>query len=233
MTREEALEEIRQAAKAGRAANLRGADLRGADLRGAALRGAELKDANLEGANLREADLTGATLRKADLREADLMGAKLERADLRQVFLFEASLRGAEANQADFRGATLIDADLRDVDFSDADLRGVRLGTINPIVHGLSGSVLGGADLSGARGILRLPVGHPEGYDPVAVWREEDWWIGAGCWFFPLADAREHWGADYEGERWLGDRYLKALDILEAEAQFWLEKWGAEKPPEP
>lgn len=49
---------------------------------------------------------------------------------------------------------------------------------------------------------------------------------------YPLAEAREHWGETYEGERWLGDRYLKALDILEAEARFWLEKWGAEEPVE-
>lgn len=228
MKAEDALQEIHRAAKAGRSAALAGANLKGAVLPGAILKEADLQGANLYGANLKDANLTGANLRKADLREADLMGARMERADLRQVFLFEASLRGAEAPKADLREAILIDADLRDVDFSDADLRGVQLGTINPIVSDLTGSVLGGADLRDAKGIVRLPVGHPEGYDPVAVWRRQDWWIGAGCWFFTLAEAREHWGPSYQGERWLGDRYLKALDILAAEAQFWLEKWGIE-----
>ena len=232
MKKEDALQEIRQAAKASRAPALEGASLGGAALRGAVLKEANLQGAYLHQTDLREADLTQANLRGANLSAAGLMGARMEGADLRQVFLFEANLRGAELRQADLREAILIDADLRDVDFSDADLRGVQLGTINPIVHGLAGSVLGGANLSGAKGIVRLPVGHPEGYGPVAVWRKQSWWIGAGCWFFPLAEAREHWGQAYEGERWLGDRYLKALDMLEDEAQFWLEKWDAGKPVE-
>jgi hypothetical protein len=119
-----------------------------------------------------------------------LNGSGGERADLRGAYLGRADLRSANLRSADLRGAYLGDADL-----GRADLRGAYLG--------------------GAEGILRLPVGDPRGYDAFAHWKDNQWRVGAGCRYYTIPDAREHWGESYEGDREIGDRYLYALEWLE------------------
>jgi hypothetical protein len=78
----------------------------------------------------------------------------------------------------------------------------------------LSDAYLRGADLSGALNIICLPVGDPRGYRPVAVWFGDHWVIYSGCRQFTIAEAREHWGDAYKGERSTGDQYLYACDWL-------------------
>jgi len=87
-----------------------------------------------------------------------------------------------------------------------ADLRGCDL----------SGCDLSGCDLSGIKGFYLLPMQDQRGYSfPHAVECDGVWRIRAGCRDFTVAEAREHWGASYTGERWIGDMYLYACDWLE------------------
>jgi len=161
-----------------------------ANLRGANLRYANLSDADLRGAYLSGADLSGSVLRGADLRDADLIGANLRGAYLSCADLSGADLSGAYLSGAYLRGAYLRGAYLRDADLRDAYL-------------------------NGALNIICLPVGDPRGYRPVAVWFGDHWVIYSGCRQFTIAEAREHWGDAYKGERSTGDRYLYACDWLE------------------
>ena len=125
-----------------------------------------------------------ADLRDADLRDANLRGANLRGAKLRGVDLWGVDLWGA-----DLQGAKLRDADLRGV-----DLRGV--------------------DLQGVEGCVRLDLVDPREYQPVAVATDDGWRIYSGCRSLTIAEALEHWGETYDGEREIGDRYLRAIKAL-------------------
>ena len=156
-----------------------------------------------ERANLRDADLSGADLRGADLSDADLSGADLSYANLRDADLSGADLSGANLSYANLSYANLRGANLSYADLSYADL---------------SYANLSYANLSYAKGILLLPVQDYRGYSwPHAVECHDGLWrIRAGCRFFTIAEAREHWGGRYEGDRELGDMYLHAVEWLES-----------------
>ena len=81
----------------------------------------------------------------------------------------------------------------------------------------LSGANLSGADLSGAKHLYLLPAQDPRGYSwPHAIQCDGgEWRIRAGCRFFTIPEARDHWGESYEGNRRTGDMYLAAVDWLE------------------
>ena len=103
-------------------------------------------------------------------------------------------------------------ADLSDADLSRADLSRARLRGVD----------LSGVDLRGAKGIYLLPVQDPRGYSSPhgILCSDSQWRIRAGCRFFTITEAREHWGKTYKGNRRIGDMYLAAVD--------WLEKVIAE-----
>jgi pentapeptide repeat protein len=85
---------------------------------------------------------------------------------------------GANLYRADLTGANLREANLREADLKGANLKGANLT---------------GADLAGAGGYLDL--GHdPRGYHFRAI-LHDGWRINAGCRWFTVAEAREHWGA--------------------------------------
>ena len=117
------------------------------------------------------------------------------------------------ADEADPELAALARADLSRADLSRADLRGTNLRAAN-----LSRADLSGADLSRAKGILCLPVGDPRGYRPVAVRHTDGWMVASGCRWFPIAEAREHWGAPDYHTPTLAAQYLAALDWLEQQS---------------
>jgi hypothetical protein len=96
-----------------------------------------------------------------------------------------ANLYGADLRCADLSGADLSGANL-----SGADLRWAHLNGANLRVANLSG-----ADLGGAVGVI--DAGHDSrGYRFVAVQQEDvPYRILAGCRWFTLAEAWEHWGA--------------------------------------
>lgn len=70
---------------------------------------------------------------------------------------------------------------------------------------------LTGADLRGAN-LLHPPVNDPRGYRCVAVWRNDQWMIAAGCRWLNVPEAIIHWGPDYAGDRAIGDAYLSAVE---------------------
>ena len=120
-------------------------------------------------------------------------GVRLEfHASLRRANLQDANLRRANLQGADLQYADLQDADLRDADLQYADLQY--------------------ANLRGAEGILNPPINDPRGYRCIAVWHSDGWRIAAGCRWHTVAEAREHWGADYDGDRSIGDTYLAAVE---------------------
>ena len=142
---------------------------------------------------------------RADLSDANLSGANLSEADLRWANLSEANLSEADLSEANLRWANLSGANLSGANLSEADLRR--------------------ADITEAKGIYLLPAQDPRGYSwPHAILCSGGQWrIRAGCRFFTIKEAREHWGEHYRGNRRIGDMYLAAVD--------WLEKVIAEDYP--
>jgi uncharacterized protein YjbI with pentapeptide repeats len=108
------------------------------DLREADLRGADLFQGNLIGTDLRRAALLEANLSEADLGLADLSAADLRGADLSRANLTAADLSGADLNGADLSRANLTDANLDKCNLESVVLRK---------------TVLGGVDLSAAKGL--------------------------------------------------------------------------------
>jgi hypothetical protein len=160
--------------------------------------GANLSYADLSYADLSYADLSYADLSYADLSYASLSYASLSRANLSYASLSRAELSGAKLSDAKLSGANLSDANLSDANLSHASL---------------SGANLSRANLSDAVGIVELPVGDPRGYRCFAVQQTDGTWrVFAGC-RGPMtgAQAREHWGPSYAGDREIGDRYLHGL----------------------
>ena len=147
---------------------------------------------------------------RADLSGAKLSGAKLSGAILSGALLSVANLLHADLHRANLSHATLSYADLRRANLRYADLREAELSGAN-----LSGANLSCASLSGATGFLLLPVQDFRGYSwPHAVLHDH-WMIRAGCRFFTIEEARQHWGDSYQGDREIGDMYLHAVDWLE------------------
>ena len=142
---------------------------------------------------------------RAYLGRADLIGADLSGANLRDAYLRGADLRGADLRGADLRNTNLINTDLRGIYLRDANLRGANL----------LGADLRSASLCDAKGFLLLPVQDPRGYSfPHAVLHDQ-WMIHAGCRFFTIGQAKDHWG-DHYPRREIGDMYLHAVDWLES-----------------
>ena len=72
----------------------------------------------------------------------------------------------------------------------------------------LRGANLNHANLSGAVGVLLLPVQDNRGYAFChAVECGDEWRVRVGCRDYSIAKAREHWGTSYKGDRQQGDMY--------------------------
>ncbi len=155
--------------------------------------------ANFRDADLRYADLRGVDLVRANLCEANLVGANLSEADLRDANLKDANLSEADLRYADLRGAYLFEANLRRANFREANLLEANLS---------------GAYLEGALSLVCLDMHDPRGYTPVAVTAPSGWQIFSGCRAFTVAEALVHWGELYQGNRGIGDRYLRAIRAL-------------------
>jgi hypothetical protein len=111
-----------------------------------------------------------AFLTGADLTGANLTGANLRNANLTGVDLRDANLTGANLPGADLRNANLTGVDLRDANLRNADLRG-------------------------AIGYLCLGY-DPRGYHFRAVKHANGWRISAGCRWFTVPEAVDHWTAN-------------------------------------
>ena len=106
-------------------------------------------------------------------------------------------------------------------DLTDADLTGAVL--TGAVLHGavLHGAVLRGADLTGAdltgatvKGLLRRAT-RADGYE-FTLWDcQGGFFISAGCRWFTMAEARQHWTATRAGTP-LGYESLDILDFFDA-----------------
>ena len=102
-------------------------------------------------------------------------------------------------------------ASLSRADLSGADLSRANLSWANLVGANLSWANLLGAYLVGASGILPLSVCDPRGYVSYAVSGPDGWMVKAGCRWFTLPEALEHWGRP-DGP--IALRYLRALQWL-------------------
>ena len=127
-----------------------------------------LYGANLQGADLNSAKLPGIDLRFADLRGANLHGAMLYHADLRH-----ADLRHADLSSAFFYKSNLGSADLR---FTNLHMTG-----------------LGGADLTFTKNLIDIGVSTRGNRWVLALGNPP--MIHAGCHWFTLKEASEHWNS--------------------------------------
>jgi hypothetical protein len=111
--------------------------------------------------------------------------------------------------------ADLSYADLREADLTKADLRGANLSGANLSYADLRYANPRGVDLSGAVGLLSLPVAELRHYRHVAVWHGE-WIIFAGCRRYTIAQASKHWlSENYKGPASVHETYGAALEWLE------------------
>jgi len=125
-------------------------------------------------------------------------GFDMNAAKLKEIIaLHKLFLDGEEGGEC----ANLSDTNLSDTNLSDTNLIRANLSCAN---------------LSSSVGFLLLPCQDPRGYSfPHAIECAGKWRIRAGCRDFSIAEAREHWGENYDGDRDQGDMYLYAIDWLE------------------
>ncbi len=116
--------------------------------------------------------------------KTNLPGADLRWANLSWANLSRANLSGADLSRANLYGADLSEANLSWADLSWADLYGADL----------SGANLSGTNLCGANGIIDLGQ-DPRGYRFTAHQQNNGWCILAGCRWFTIPEATEHWTA--------------------------------------
>ncbi len=141
------------------------------------------------------------SLEGANLGSASLDGTYLRGANLRGAYLVGTNLRGAN-----LRGADLWGADLRGADLSSANLEGANL----------DGADLGGSTLIDAGQDSR---GHRFVGVPTDGLR-----IAAGCRWFTLEEAQEHWANSPDA--------LARVELLAAEARRrgWIATNSAQPP---
>ena len=133
------------------------------------------------------------------------------RANLSGADLSGANLAGANLSRADLSEADLSRVNLSQANLSGADLSGVNLSGAN-----LSGADLSGADLSEAD--LIDGGQRADGYRFIGQVKGNTLMILAGCRYFPIARAREHWLATRGGTK-LGAETICILDHIEAVAK--------------
>jgi uncharacterized protein YjbI with pentapeptide repeats len=141
--------------------------------------------------------ISGNVILKGDgnLSYANLRGANLRGANLRGAYLGGADLGGADLSEADLVWANLSGAYLRGADLSEADLHGANL----------RGTYL--------RGTCVIDIGQrSDGFQFYLQLREDDEpLVLAGCRYFRLSKAREHWAKTRGGSQ-LGDESQALLD---------------------
>ncbi len=146
----------------------------------------------------------------ANLSNTDLRNANLRFADLSNAYLSNACLSNANLRNTDLRGADLSNACLSNADLSNTDLRNACLSNAN----------LRGANLEHNKTVIYACLG---GYVMFMNEREGKLMVKAGCRYFDVAEAREHWAEGNESE-WsektaeYGQRQRDMLEFLVIQA---------------
>jgi len=141
-------------------------------------------------------------------------GTTIYRRDGNVAFVAEKATTMREAvEQAAKSGADLTYADLQGADLTGADLYGADLY---------------GADLTGAVGVYYATIGPVDDWMVALTLTSEGLRISAGCRYFSVPEAREHWG---DPTRWSegaspehGAKMLAAVNALLDLAADWPEK---------
>lgn len=124
---------------------------------------------------------------RAELPEIDLVGHDLTAANLREALLMKVNLSGANLSAANLQEAILMKANL-----SGANLYGADLRRSNLLGADLSKAYLPNANLTGAIGVICAGTDR-RGYRFVGVKHEDGWRVAAGCRWFTIPEAIEHW----------------------------------------
>ena len=114
--------------------------------------------------------------------------------------------RGEGGKRANLSGVNLSGANLSGVNLYGADLSGVNLSGVN-----LSGAKINDKT---ALGLLRRAI-RADGYEFFLWHCREGFYVKAGCHFFTMAEARQHWTATRAGMP-LGYESLDILDFFDA-----------------
>ena len=106
-------------------------------------------------------------------------------------------MRGADMRGANMQGAYMRGADMQGADMQGANMQGAKIDNGNIVI-----------------GILRRAT-RADGYEFFLWHCQEGFFIKAGCHFFTMAEARQHWTATRAGTP-LGDESLDILDFFDA-----------------
>jgi len=169
MSRNDVLNAIRQDVSMENG-DFRNIDLSGLTLDNGRFARCDFTDANLSDCYMRGTDFTGSIMRRVRMRESSLIDTAFIEADLTG-----ADMWGCAFSATVCRGARMIDVRLDGCDLEDQKI-----------------------DFSDAIGL------HDAGFDSrgyrfVGVWCQGEWWVKAGCRWFNLGVARDHWGPSYRG----------------------------------
>lgn len=139
------------------------------DLEQAVRNGTDLSNGDFRGGIYQSCYLERGRFHKSDFRDVDLEGGSLEGADFSGANLQGADLARADLDRVNFRGAILVNAILTDASILETDFTSC------------IGVVDAGID--------------PRDYRFIGVWHDVGGWrIKAGCRWFSLEAARDHWG---------------------------------------
>ena len=157
--------------------------------------------------------------------KASNTGEAVEQAVLYGASLYDAVLTGANLNGADLSGAVLSGADLSRADLNDASLSRADLNGADLTGADLFRADLFGADLFGAKGVHYATIGPIDGWMVSLTLTSGGLRISAGCRYFSVPKAREHWN---DPTRWSegaapehGARMLHAVNAILALAADW------------
>lgn len=140
--------------------------------------------ADLSGSDLSHSDMSGM-----DLNSVKLSGTNLAFSDLSNTTLDLSKMCRAQCNGANFSGARMYGVDMSHGDFC-ANFYGAIM----------EDCYLDGADFTGARGLVSL--GAPYDWQVILVFQPSgEHMIGAGCRWFTIWKARDHWEGRRDRER--------------------------------
>ena len=151
-------------------------------------------------------------------------GTTIYRRDGSVAFVAEKATTMREAlEQAATARANLTGADLYAANLTGADLTGANLTSAD-----LTAANIYGANLTGAVGVHYTTIGPVDGWMVALTLTTEGLRISAGCRYFTVSQAREHW---HDPGRWSkgaapehGAKMLAAVDALMALTVDWPEK---------
>ena len=171
------------------------------------------KAKTLRGA-VEEAVRKGVALTRANLDAANLYLASLIRANLEGASLKGAYLEGAYLAGANLAGANLEGASLEGAGCYKANLEGASL----------KGATFIGAKLAATTGIIDTGT-DSRGHRWVAVQHDDGPRIKAGCRWYTLSEAHEHWDGPHELGEIVGIECRSRLALLEtlAKSKGWVK----------